>query len=86
MEELHIQKSSDLPNNNLIFRFELHFGYNMEPLYSIWSCNRTFPKLYSVFIEGRENAREINATDSDNPNVYVRDIVAVFKPLLGLTP
>ena len=30
MEELQIQKSSDLPNNTLIFRFELHFGYNME--------------------------------------------------------
>ena len=30
MEELHIQKSSDLPNDSLIFRFELHFGYNME--------------------------------------------------------
>ena len=33
MEELQIQKSSDLPNNHLIFRFELHFGYNMEPPY-----------------------------------------------------
>ena len=30
MEELHIQKLSDLPNTHLIFRFELHFGYNME--------------------------------------------------------
>ena len=30
MEELHIQKSSDLPNNTLIFIFELHFRYNME--------------------------------------------------------
>ena len=30
MEELHIQKSPDLPNDHLIFRFELHFGYNME--------------------------------------------------------
>jgi len=29
MEELHIQKSSDLPNNNLIFRFELHIGYEV---------------------------------------------------------
>ena len=26
MEELHIQKSSDLPNDNLIFIFELHIG------------------------------------------------------------
>ena len=30
MDELHIQKSSDLPNTHLIFGFELHFGYNME--------------------------------------------------------
>ena len=30
MEELHIQKSSDLPNTHPIFKFELHFGYNME--------------------------------------------------------
>jgi len=44
MEELYIQKSSDLPNDHLIFRFELHFGYNIEPPYSIWSCNQTIPK------------------------------------------
>ena len=30
MEELQIQTVSDLPNNTLIFRFELQFGYNME--------------------------------------------------------
>jgi len=30
IEELYIQKSSDLPNDHLIFRFELHFGNNME--------------------------------------------------------
>jgi len=29
MEELHIQKSSDLPNDNLIFRFELHIQYEV---------------------------------------------------------
>ena len=44
IEELHIQKSLDLPNDTLIFIFELHFGYNMEPPYWIWRCNRTFPK------------------------------------------
>ena len=33
MEELHIQKSPDLPNDTLIFIFELHFGYNTEPPY-----------------------------------------------------
>ena len=34
MEELHIQTASDLPNNALIFTFELRFRYNMEPPYS----------------------------------------------------
>ena len=34
MEELHIQMASDLPNNTLIFIFELRFRYNMEPPYS----------------------------------------------------
>ena len=34
MEELHIQKSPDLPNDTLIFIFELRFRYNMEPPYS----------------------------------------------------
>ena len=34
MEELHIQTVSDLPNNTLIFTFELRFRYNMEPPYS----------------------------------------------------
>ena len=29
MEELHIQKSSDLPNDNLKFRFELHIQYEI---------------------------------------------------------
>ena len=29
MEELYIQKSSDLPNNNLIFIFELHIEYEV---------------------------------------------------------
>ena len=29
MEELHIQKSSDLLNNNLIFRFEIHIEYEL---------------------------------------------------------
>ena len=29
MEELHIQKSSDLPNDNLIFIFELHIQYEI---------------------------------------------------------
>ena len=50
MEELHIQKSSDLSNDTLIFRFELHFGYNMEPLYLIWRCNRTSPKPLILYL------------------------------------
>jgi hypothetical protein len=29
MEELHIQKSLDLPNNSLIFRFKLHIKYEV---------------------------------------------------------
>jgi hypothetical protein len=29
MEELHIQTSQDLPNNHLIFRFELHIEYEV---------------------------------------------------------
>jgi len=42
--------------------------------------------LYSIFIKRRENARGINAVDSNDLNVYVRDVVVMFKPLLGLTP
>jgi len=42
--------------------------------------------LCNIFIKGRENAREMNAADSNDLNVYVRDVVDVFKPLLGLTP
>ena len=30
MEELYIQKLLDLLNNSLIFRFELHFGYDIK--------------------------------------------------------
>jgi hypothetical protein len=29
MEELHIQTSQDLPNNHLIFKFELHIEYEV---------------------------------------------------------
>jgi hypothetical protein len=35
MEELQIQKLSDLPNNHLIFIFKLHTSYNESP-YWIW--------------------------------------------------
>jgi len=43
--------------------------------------------LYSiVFIKRREVAREKNAANLNDLNVYIRDIVAVFKPLLGFTP
>ena len=44
MKELHIQKSSDLPNDNLIHIWA-PYRLNMEPPYSIWSCNRTIPEL-----------------------------------------
>ena len=30
--------------------------------------------LYSVFIGKRENARGMNAVDSNDPNIYVRDV------------
>ena len=30
MEELYIQKSLDLLNNSLIFRFKLYFSYNIK--------------------------------------------------------
>ena len=43
MEELQIQKLSDLPNNHLIFRFELHTGYNMSLRIEYGGCNRTAP-------------------------------------------
>ena len=39
-----------------------------------------------VFIKGRENAKGIYAADLNDPNIYIRDIVAMFKPLLRLTP
>ena len=42
--------------------------------------------LCSIFIKERENAKGVNAVNSNDLNVYVRDIVAMFKPLLGLTP
>ena len=35
--------------------------------------------LCSVFVGGRENARGINAVDLNDPNMYIRDVVAVFK-------
>jgi len=35
--------------------------------------------LYSIFIGERENAGGMNAVDSNDPNMYVRDAVAVFK-------
>jgi len=35
--------------------------------------------LYNIFIEGKENAGEMDAIDSNVLNIYVRDIVAVFK-------
>jgi len=35
--------------------------------------------LYSVFIKGRENARGMDACRFEYPNIYVRDVVAMFK-------
>jgi len=35
--------------------------------------------LYNIFIEGRENAGGMDTVDSNIPNIYVRDMVTVFK-------
>ena len=35
--------------------------------------------LYSIFIEKRENAKGINAVNLNDLNIYVKDIVAVFR-------
>jgi len=35
--------------------------------------------LRSVFVGGRENAGGMDTVDSNVPNMYVRDMVAVFK-------
>src|SRR5207248_8678612 len=45
MEPLHIEKSSDLPNERPIFILKLHFNSNLEPSYSFWRWNRTSPKI-----------------------------------------
>ena len=64
MEELHIQKSSYLPNDTLIFIFELHFGYNMEPPY--WNGGATERPLNrngaQIWIWG---GRSVNMTTSE---------------------
>ena len=35
--------------------------------------------LYSIFIKERENAKRINAVDLNDLNIYVRDVVAIFR-------
>jgi len=43
--------------------------------------------LYSIiFIKGKEDIGEINTTNLNDLNIYIRDIVAIFKLLLRLTP
>ena len=42
--------------------------------------------VYIVFVGGRGYAEGMILVDSNVPNIYVRDVVAVFKLLLGLTP
>jgi len=43
--------------------------------------------LYNiVFVGGKEDTGRMNAADSNDPNVYVRDVVAVFKPFAGAHP
>jgi len=53
-------------------------------LYTYYVCINTI--LYSVFIKGKENAKGINAANSNDLNVYVKDLVTMFRPLLRLTP
>ncbi|OCK92364.1 uncharacterized protein K441DRAFT_662974 [Cenococcum geophilum 1.58] len=53
MEELQIQKSLDLPNNHLIFRFEPYIGYNMGLHTKYGGCNRTAPKAQSTALTSR---------------------------------
>ena len=42
--------------------------------------------MYIVFIGGRGYAQGIILVDLNVPNIYVRDVVVVFKLLLRLTP
>ena len=42
--------------------------------------------LCSIFVGGRENAGVMNAVDSNDPNMYIRDMVAVFKLFAGAHP
>jgi len=35
--------------------------------------------LYNIFIKGTQNVKEMNAINLNDPNIYVRDVVAVFK-------
>jgi len=35
--------------------------------------------LYNIFVKGREDARGMDAVDLNIPNIYVRDVVTVFK-------
>jgi len=43
--------------------------------------------LYSIFIKGRENAKGMNVVNLNDPNIYVRDVVAMFKLFYwGLPP
>jgi len=42
-------------------------------------CVCIYATLYNIFIKKRENAREMNAINLHNSNMYVKDVVAVFK-------
>jgi len=82
MEELQIQKSSDLLNNTLIFGFELHFGYNMElPLHrrKRWPILTHGPKtpkalLYSLIL----------CYLPTKPNTFVQSLCILNKLLINL--
>ena len=59
-------------NSNLNYRIMLKWGW----IACVVCVNAA---LYSVFIKGRENAGGMDAVDSNVPNIYVGDVVAMFK-------
>ena len=62
MEPLHIEKSSDLPNERPIFILKLHFNSNLEPPYSFWRWNRTSPNLYTSRCTAQQDPKDIGRT------------------------
>ena len=49
LEEVQIRKSPDWPNRHLQIRLRLQINSVLKPPDSIWSCNRTLPKIIIFF-------------------------------------